>query len=101
MQGVTSINVMIGGAVIDTAGNNITIPQTLLNGDSLGGGLTKLGSGSLTLAGGYFYGGSTKVLGGTLILITSLCFQISAGDLVVCNATLLLNASSGTAMPAS
>ena len=96
MQGLSAINVQAGGAIIDTAGKNIAIGQTLAD---AGGGLTKLGSGTLTLAGGYGYAGATRVLGGTLILGTTLGTPGSAGDLVVSNAILNLDASSGVALP--
>jgi autotransporter-associated beta strand protein/T5SS/PEP-CTERM-associated repeat protein len=60
--------VQAGGAVIDSQGFNITIPQSL--NDFGGGGLTKLGSGSLTLAGANNYAGATVVSAGTLATTT-------------------------------
>ena len=96
LQGLTAVNVMTGGAIINTAGNNISIGQALSDG---GGGLTKLGNGTLTLAGGYGYSGATRVFGGTLALTTSQGTPGTAGDLVVSNATLNLDATSGTALP--
>ena len=96
LQGLTAVNVMTGGAIINTAGNNISIGQALSDG---GGGLTKVGNGTLTLAGGYGYSGATRVLGGTLALTTSQGTPGTAGDLVVSNATVNLDASSGTALP--
>ncbi len=54
-----------GGAAIHTEGNDITIGQALANG---GGGLTKLGAGSLTLTGGALYAGTTLVNGGKLVI---------------------------------
>ena len=59
-------NVLAGGAIIDTQGYNVTIAQALLTGASPDGGLTKLGSGMLTLSAGNTYNGGTTVSGGTL-----------------------------------
>ena len=61
---VTTANVLGGGAVIDTNSYNVTITQNLLNGGS--GGLTKLGSGTLTLTGTNTYIGNTTVSAGRL-----------------------------------
>lgn len=66
-------NVRNGGAVIDTAGVNVSIGQTLqhsaIAGDSAtDGGLTKNGSGTLTLSGANTYTGPTTINGGTLAL---------------------------------
>jgi autotransporter-associated beta strand protein len=61
MQGLSTASIQIGGANIDTNGNDITIAQALL--DS-GGGLTKFGAGTLTLAGVNTYGGDTTVQSG-------------------------------------
>ena len=65
MQGLTAANVNAGGARIDTNGNSVTIAQRLLDGGG-GGGLTKLGAGTLTLGARNTYTGPTTVTGGTL-----------------------------------
>ena len=65
MQGLTTANVLSGGAIIDSAGFDISISQPLLDGGG-GGGLTKLGGGTLLLNGANTYTGSTVVDNGTL-----------------------------------
>ena len=64
MQGLTSAYVQSGGATIDTAGNTIAINQALQDGG--GGGLTKVGNGTLNLNGVNTYTGTTTVSAGTL-----------------------------------
>jgi autotransporter-associated beta strand protein len=64
MQGLTTANVMAGGANINTGPNNITIAQALSDGG--GGGLTKIGTGTLTLNGVNTFSGTTTVSAGTL-----------------------------------
>lgn len=66
MQGLGAAYVRAGGAVVDPDGANITIAQPLLNGGD--GGLTKLGTGSLTLSGVNTYAGPTLVSVGTLLV---------------------------------
>src|ERR1035441_4802013 len=100
MQGLSAANVQANGAIIDTTGNNITIAQNLADGGG-GGGLTKLGNGTLTLLGNVGYTGPTRVLGGTLSLNSATGLPSPGGDLVVSNATLTLDASGGTAMSAN
>jgi autotransporter-associated beta strand protein len=57
------------GAVIDSQGYTITIPQVLSDGN--GGGLTKLGTGTLFLTGANTYVGPTVVSNGTLYTTTA------------------------------
>ncbi len=72
---IIALNVLDGGAVIDTAGfNGITINNDLTAGGTGIGSFTKNGAGQLILAGsGGFgtssYGGATIVNGGTLTLL--------------------------------
>lgn len=92
-------NVRNGGAIIDTAGFDVTIDQALEHSDIGGdnatdGGLTKLGAGTLTLGTSYSsYTGPTKVRGGTLSLSPS--YTPYLNDLTVSNATLKLAVNSG------
>jgi autotransporter-associated beta strand protein len=90
-----SANVMDGGAIIDSAGFDVGIPQTLVAGGT--GGLTKIGNGTLTLSGGYSYTGPTKVRGGTLVLDAA---QVSSSSsaLTVSNATLTISLNNGTSI---
>jgi autotransporter-associated beta strand protein len=67
MQSLDAAYVLDGGAIIDTAGFNITIGQYLLAGGNGLGGLTKLGAGVLTL-GACGYTGDTLVSAGGLAL---------------------------------
>jgi fibronectin-binding autotransporter adhesin len=80
--------VQAGGAVIDTAGSNTTFNLPLLTDPALGGspdgGLTKLGTGTLTLSAANTYVGLTTVNAGSLLVSGSV-----AGDAnVAANGTL-------------
>ena len=68
MQGLTAAAVMDGGALIDTTNNAITIAQPLTAGGTGIGGVTKRGSGTLTLTGANTYSGPTTINAGTLQL---------------------------------
>lgn len=74
LQAFSGITVESGGAIIDSQGYNITIGQTLANG---GGGLTKLGAGSLTLSGNLAFTGPTIVSNGTLTVDAPVTFASS------------------------
>jgi autotransporter-associated beta strand protein len=65
MSGLTAANVRSNGAFIDSGANTITVGQALLDGTG-GGGLTKLGNGTLLLNGVNTYTGSTLVSAGAL-----------------------------------
>jgi autotransporter-associated beta strand protein len=72
LHGLTAANVKAGGAVINSGNNVIGISQSLLDAGG-GGGLTKLGNGTLYLNGVNSYTGLTLVnsgaLGGTGIIV--------------------------------
>ena len=67
MQGLNAATVRAGGARIDSAGSDIAIAQPLLDGGT-GGGLTKVGNGTLTLSGASTYTGSTLVSTGRVLV---------------------------------
>jgi autotransporter-associated beta strand protein len=92
--GSQTANVLDGGAIINSAGFDVGIPQMLLGGGTGIGGLTKIGNGTLTLSGGYTYTGPTAVRGGTLALDASQSSSTSA--LVVSNATLTVSLNNGS-----
>ncbi len=66
MQGLTTANILAGGAIIDSTNFNLTIGQPLLDAGG-GGGLTKVGPGALTLSGSNTYSGATVISGGRVL----------------------------------
>lgn len=78
----------VGGVDVANATANLTLGGV---GDGLNGGLTKSGTGRLTLAGTNFYTGPTTVSAGTLNLTGSLTSAVS----VASGATLTGNGSTG------
>ena len=64
VSGLTSVSVLAGGAVIDSNGQSVTFGPAITDGG--GGGLTKIGTGTLGLAGVNTYLGATSVQAGTL-----------------------------------
>jgi autotransporter-associated beta strand protein len=84
---VDEVNILSGGAVIDT-GDRIIGVAAPLNGD---GNLTKLGSGTLTLASGQSYAGQTIVSNGNFVMT----LPMSSSALVMeTNTTLSLSVAS-------
>jgi autotransporter-associated beta strand protein/T5SS/PEP-CTERM-associated repeat protein len=65
MDGIGTVTVKSGGAMIDSNGNSIAVNSALLDGAG-GGGLNKSGAGSLFLNGANTYTGPTIVSAGTL-----------------------------------
>ena len=61
---VSTFNIRKGGAYLDTGASSVSINQPLLNAGS--GGLSKSGSGTLTLGGANTYIGPTTISAGTL-----------------------------------
>ena len=77
LGGSAVANVRNAGAIIDSAGFNVTIPQVLqhsaISGDNAtDGGLTKIGNGTLTLSGANTYTGTTTISNGVLAVTGSL-----------------------------
>jgi fibronectin-binding autotransporter adhesin len=79
-HGLGAAYIQAGGAVIDSQAFDVTVSQNLA--DNGGGGLTKIGTGSLTLSGANTYAGPTLVNVGALGVTTA---TTGAGDYTVAN----------------
>jgi autotransporter-associated beta strand protein len=89
-------NVKAGGAIIDTNGFNVSILSPLQEDTgSPGGGLTKNGNGTLTLAGAATYTGTTNINAGTLTLSLTGSLAGTAQINVASGATFDVTAASG------
>ncbi|MFI5377705.1 MAG: autotransporter-associated beta strand repeat-containing protein, partial [Tepidisphaerales bacterium] len=110
--GGASVYVKTGGAVVDTQGFAITIAGALIDdGTGTGGGLTKIGAGTLTLSSfGNTYYGPTTISTGTLsvgndanlghlpAVPTAGRLVINDGATLLANAGFVLNANRGVAV---
>lgn len=100
LMGLTAAYVRNGGLILDNNSYALTIAQSLLHSTNaadaaIDGGLTKLNSGVLTLAGTNTYTGPTVVLAGTLAF-TNFGSIGSSSALSLSNAALDLTAASNT-----
>jgi autotransporter-associated beta strand protein len=97
---LTTINVKSGGAIIDSQSYAVGIPQILRHDPDLGatpdGGLTKRGTGLLTLATNNTYTGVTSVEAGTLKLGVANTLAPEGAALVASNAVFDVNGKSQT-----
>jgi len=64
------VSILDGGATIDTQTNSTTIVPAILSGGTGIGGLTKLGTGTLTIPNNSAWGGPTAINGGELMVST-------------------------------
>jgi YVTN family beta-propeller protein/autotransporter-associated beta strand protein len=80
------------GATFDTNGNNVTLASTLLG----IGGLTKIGSGTLTLSGNNSYSGGTTINAGTLAVGSN--SALGTGALTFASGTALQAAANGLSL---
>jgi autotransporter-associated beta strand protein len=87
MTGLTNAYVQSGDAIIDDGGFAITIGQNLLAGTP-SGGLTKKGTGTLTITGVNTYTGGTTVSAGTLSMGNASALGSASGQLTVNSGTL-------------
>jgi autotransporter-associated beta strand protein/T5SS/PEP-CTERM-associated repeat protein len=76
LDAALSVNILSGGAKIDSNGFAVTVPAVLPG----AGGLEKLGTGSLTLSAANTYTGATTVSAGSLIVSSSLTSNITVAS---------------------
>lgn len=98
----TNAKVKSGGAVIDDGGHSISIAQALIEDTaSTGGGLTKFGSGILTLSGTNTFTGPTTISSGTLALGAAGSFTTTQSINVASGARFDLSAFGNYVWPAT
>jgi len=88
LEGLSEANVLAGGVMIDTVGNSSILNQNLLDagGD---GGVTKRGTGSLTLGGTNTFTGETVIEAGTLIAANNSALGTTGSSTTVSNGAAL------------
>jgi len=97
LMNASNLKVQAGDAVMDDAGYAITIaPPLVEDATSIGGGLTKLGIGTLTLTGTNTYTGATTISNGTLTLNGNGSIANSSSINVLAGARLNVSGYGGT-----
>jgi fibronectin-binding autotransporter adhesin len=93
---IGNVNIKNGGATIDTQSFAITIANPLKDFAGNSGGLTKLGTGTLTLSGVNTYTGTTTVGAGTLQAARPAALYNDTGDMTQWTAARIVVNSGGT-----
>jgi autotransporter-associated beta strand protein len=90
-----TIDTLNGTGIVDLASHTLTLNQGLFSGDAsgIGGGITKVSSGTFTLSGNNTYTGTTEVDAGTVILTGTL----TSGVVTVANGATLSDVNGGLA----
>ena len=97
---IPAVYIQSGGAFIDSSNNAVTIPVALkTDATSLGGGLTKLGTGTLNLSGANTYSGNTFISAGTLALSVGGLITNTASITVASNAIFDVSGLTGGSLP--
>jgi autotransporter-associated beta strand protein len=95
LTNASSLKIQSGGAVIDDAGYAIAItPPLVEDATSIGGGLVKNGTGTLTLAGTNTYTGATIIHSGVLVLNSNASIANSSTINILAGASLNVSAYS-------
>ncbi|HNX34526.1 MAG TPA: hypothetical protein PKM57_07855 [Kiritimatiellia bacterium] len=77
IQALDDVRLTATGMAVDTAGNTVSVVPILQDAPGEAGGITKKGTGTLTLAGARAATGPVSVLGGTLVVSNNV--SVSAG----------------------